>query len=173
MEVRGIAVENYIRSMDQITVPQFIENEDKILGPLTVRQFGILFVGGVLIFIVYKIFDFTLFLFSAIIITASIGTLAFLKVNGRPVHFFIFNVGQTMQRPSLRVWKRDVNRASVRALRAQKAERLLVIQHEKEDGAGHTARKSRISEQRLSEIALLVDTGGAYHADSDEKTELF
>ncbi|MBI4272456.1 PrgI family protein [Candidatus Uhrbacteria bacterium] len=160
--------------MEQITVPQFIENEDKILGPLTVRQFGILFVGGVLIFIVFKLLDFTLFVFAAIIIVATAGTLAFYKVNGRPVHFFIVNIGQTMQRPSLRVWKRNVDRASVRAIRAQEAERLKFFQAgEKEKIAGNVPKKHYVSEQRLSEIALLVDTGGAYHPDSDDKTELF
>ncbi len=156
--------------MEQITVPQFIENEDKILGPLTVRQFGILFAGGVLIFIAFKLLDFTLFLFAAIIISASAGTLAFYKVNGRPVHFFIVNVGQTMQRPSLRVWKRDVDKNTIYALRREAEEGLKAIELEK---TAKTTPKPRASEQRLSEIALLVDTGGAYRPEQDNKTELF
>ncbi len=128
--------------MEQITVPQFIENEDKILGPLTVRQFGILFVGGLLIFIAFKLLDFTLFLFTGIIIVATAGTLAFFKVNGRPVHFFIVNIGQTMQRPSLRVWKKDIDRSTVRALRAQEAQRFKIFEaEEKGKIAGGDAKK--------------------------------
>ncbi|MBI2484318.1 hypothetical protein HYV71_03995, partial [Candidatus Uhrbacteria bacterium] len=63
--------------MEQITVPQFIESEDKILGPITVRQFGILFTGGVLVFVAFKMFDFFVFLFVALLIVALAGTLAF------------------------------------------------------------------------------------------------
>ncbi len=49
--------------MAQYVVPQFITVEDKILGPITVRQFLILLVDTGLMFIFYKIFDFSLFLY--------------------------------------------------------------------------------------------------------------
>ncbi|KKS92044.1 MAG: hypothetical protein UV69_C0039G0006, partial [Parcubacteria group bacterium GW2011_GWE2_43_12] len=32
--------------MQQFVVPQFIDVEDKIIGPITVRQFIIIMVGG-------------------------------------------------------------------------------------------------------------------------------
>ena len=160
--------------MDQITVPQFIENEDKILGPITVRQFGILFIGGVLIFIAYKLFDFALFVFVALLILIVSGTLAFFKVNGRPVHYFLFNIGETMQRPSLRVWRRDVDRSTIAAVKAEQNEYIKLIKEEKDDYAeGTLARKPRASEQRLSEVALIVDTGGAYRPEHEDTTELF
>ena len=49
--------------MEQITVPQFLDVEDRIIGPITVRQFVILLVGSGLIFAAYKLSDFALFLF--------------------------------------------------------------------------------------------------------------
>ena len=48
--------------MQQFVVPQFIEVEDKILGPITVRQFLIMLIAGILIFIVYRFADTALFL---------------------------------------------------------------------------------------------------------------
>jgi len=43
--------------MQQFTVPQFIDVEDKILGPITIRQFLILLVGCIVIFISYRYGD--------------------------------------------------------------------------------------------------------------------
>lgn len=65
-------------------VPQFIEVEDKIIGPFTLRQF--IYVAGTaglcVIFFSYLPFFFA-FLFSAPIAALG-GALAFYKVNGKP-----------------------------------------------------------------------------------------
>lgn len=161
--------------MEQITVPQFIESEDKILGPITVRQFCILFVGGLLIALSFKIFDFFVFIFVALLILVLSATLAFLKINGRPVHFFIFNVIQTMRNPSVRVWKKDVRRSEIIAVHAIQREREKTVTAAKAAKSKYEAsRKEQVSEQRLSELALQVDTGGAYRPqDQEEGTELF
>ena len=44
-------------NMQQFTVPQFIDFEDKIIGPITTRQFLILMGGFVAIALCYAIFD--------------------------------------------------------------------------------------------------------------------
>jgi len=49
--------------MDQFVVPQFIDVEDKIFGPVTTRQFVILLIAGLIIFIAFKLADITLFIF--------------------------------------------------------------------------------------------------------------
>lgn len=41
----------------QFPVPQFIDIEDKIIGPFTLKQFGIIFGGGALILALFKIFQ--------------------------------------------------------------------------------------------------------------------
>jgi len=78
----------------QFPVPQFTEVEDKIIGTLTIKQFGIIFGAGVVIFLGYSasksilvaIFLFVLFGVPAL-------GLAFAKINGRPLYntigFFI------------------------------------------------------------------------------------
>ena len=48
--------------MQQFTVPQFIDVENKIIGPITARQFLILLIAAIIVAISYKIFDFSLFL---------------------------------------------------------------------------------------------------------------
>ena len=46
----------------QFTVPQFIDVEDQILGPITVRQFVIVLADGIFLAISYKLADLTLFI---------------------------------------------------------------------------------------------------------------
>jgi len=66
-------------------VPQFIEVEDKIFGPLTLKQFIYLLGGGGLSFLIYTFIG--NIVISAIFILPVVGfalTLAFYKINNKP-----------------------------------------------------------------------------------------
>jgi len=139
--------------MQQFTVPQFIDVENKIIGPITTRQFTILLAGAIIIAISYKLFDFSLFLFIGVIILALAATLAFVKINGRPFHFFILNAIQTLRRPRLRVWN---NRLTV----LTKEEKIPTIDFETAPPT-----KKFYKESRLAELSLIVDTKGRYKGD--------
>ena len=75
--------------MQQFTVPQFIDVEDKIFGPITVRQFIIILVAFMFSVIAYKLADFTLFLALTLLFFITSGIVAFLRINSRPFHYFI------------------------------------------------------------------------------------
>lgn len=139
--------------MEQITIPQFIEAEDRILGPITARQFVILLVAAGLIYIAYKTSDLTLFIIMAIIIGGSAATLAFYRVNGQPFHFFLLNIVRTASRPSLRVWKKEIRRTR----------QLAETKEEKTAAEPPPPSRPAPSSHRLLDLALIVDTGGAYH----------
>lgn len=67
-------------------VPQFIEVEDKIFGPLTLKQFIYLAGGGGLSFLVYVFLDSLLLSFIPIVIIAGVScALAFYKINKKPL----------------------------------------------------------------------------------------
>lgn len=68
----------------QFQVPQFIEVEDKIFGPLTFRQF--VYVGGGLgtAYLIWRIAPFFLAVPLIIAIVGLAVALAFMQVNGRP-----------------------------------------------------------------------------------------
>ena len=71
----------------QFPVPQFTEVEDRIIGPLTLKQFGIIFGVGMIIFLVFtssKNIPLTV-LFGVVLGLPAIG-IAFAKFNGRPVY---------------------------------------------------------------------------------------
>jgi len=66
-------------------VPQFIEVEDKIFGPLTLKQF-IYLIGGVgLSFVLWRLLPLVIALFFILPVLAGSVALAFYKVNNRPL----------------------------------------------------------------------------------------
>ncbi len=144
--------------MQQFVVPQFIDNEDKILGPITVRQFIIVMVTALILVILYRFLDFTGFILGVLVFGGFGAMLAFVKVNGRAFHYFILNVMQITLRPALRVWKQEVMmHKDADADNEKKDERVTVPK---------LVKPSQVSNSRLSELSLLVDTGGEYRPDS-------
>lgn len=139
--------------MQQFTVPQFIDVEDKIIGPITVRQFLILFAAGLLAMVFYKIFDFSLFVFSFIIEAAAAAILAFVRVNGMPFHFFLLNIIETWRKPNLRVWQPGQVREFI--YKDAKVE-------SKDTPVTPAFVPKIVTESHLSELALTVDTRGQY-----------
>ncbi|MBU1032824.1 MAG: PrgI family protein [Patescibacteria group bacterium] len=143
---------------EKFIVPQFIENEDKILGPITVRQFLLCLITVFLLFIEYKLFAFAYFIMAAILTAGIGGTFAFLKINGQPFHIFFLNFVQTALRPNLRLWNREPNEADLRESLKPKVQKL----------APPTIAKKLPHSTRLRELALTVNTGGVYQPDEEE-----
>lgn len=136
--------------MQQFVVPQFIDVETKIIGPITARQFLILLSASLLIALFYRILHFNPFLIVAAIILLVAVVFAFVKINGRPFHFFVLNIMQTVRRPSIRVWNHKV-------ILPEQLEKVIT---QKIDYNPETKKEYKSS--RLAEIALIVDTGGKY-----------
>lgn len=134
--------------------PQFIDIEPKIIGPITARQFIILVIGGGLIFICYKIFDMVVFiLISLFIIAPIILAFAFIKVNGRPFHFFLLSFIQSSRRPNLRIWKKQIIIEKEIDLKKEEIKKETVV-----------VRKT-LPLRKLSHLSLQVDTGGKYQKE--------
>lgn len=151
--------------MQQFVVPQFIDVEDKVIGPITVRQFIILLAGSGFIFAAYKLADFTLFLFEFVILIFITFTFAFIKINGRPIHYFLLNVIQTSRRPRLRLWQKIFSNAELKEFTKKKEPTL----------APKIVTKNKVRATRLAELSLIVDTGGVYQGEKEPpnvKTEL-
>lgn len=68
----------------QYQVPQFIEIEDKIFGPLTIKQFVYVAGGAGLCLIFFTLLPFYLTVVLSIPVMALSAALAFYQVNGRP-----------------------------------------------------------------------------------------
>lgn len=136
--------------MAQYVVPQFITVEDKIIGPVTVRQFVILLVDAMLVFVFYKLFDFTLFLAAALPVTGMLLILAFVEVGGRPFHFFLLSILISVKVSRVRIWQNS-------------AKKLFDIDYSANVKKEEVVMKVKnFDMSRVSELSKTVDTGGKY-----------
>ncbi len=140
--------------MRKFVVPQFIDIEDKIIGVITTRQFLIIIVTGLLVFLSFRLSEFNLFLLQAGFLLIVGGTLAFVKINGSPFHIFILNYISRLRKPGLRVWQKEL---------------LLEVKAKDDKGSAQEVfiPKQHLNATKLSELALIVDTGGIYKGEQE------
>ncbi|MFH1423413.1 MAG: PrgI family protein [Candidatus Nealsonbacteria bacterium] len=91
--------------MNQFTVPQFIEHEPKIVGPLTFKQFIFVGIAGAVCFALYFALPFFLFVMASIVIMLGGFALAFLKSGGRSLPVVLKNFFGFSLAPKMYLWK--------------------------------------------------------------------
>jgi hypothetical protein len=87
--------------------PQFIDVEDKIFGPLTIKQFIYIAGGAGLAFIAYRLLPFFLALFIILPAIALSLALAFYKVNNKPFIVVLEASLKYFLGSKLYVWKKE------------------------------------------------------------------
>ncbi len=87
-------------------VPQFIEVEDKVFGPLTVKQFIYLAGGGGLTYLIYAFIPFLFALILIPIIVVGALLLAFYKINERPFIYTLESAVKFYTGNKLYIWKK-------------------------------------------------------------------
>lgn len=90
----------------EFNVPQFIEEEDKIIGFLTLKQFFYVAGVGALLFILYFTLSFGLFIIFAIIIAPAALILVVKKYNGQPLLSLVGLWIKYQLKPKLYLWKK-------------------------------------------------------------------
>jgi hypothetical protein len=141
----------------QFLVPQFIDVEDKIIGPITTRQFILILGGLFVLFIEYSLLRFQPFLVIGIPTLLLTLVAAFAKINGMPFHFFLLNMAQTTRRPSIRIWDKGLTDAQLKQYIDQ-------VAPVTEVAPAQTSQ--RLTQSRLNRLSLIVNTGGAYRDQS-------
>ncbi len=87
-------------------VPQFIEIEDKIFGPLTWRQFLYLGGGVGMGVVLFLTTSFLIFIIIGLPLGLLAGALAFYPVNNRPFSFFLEALVGYVRGKKLYLWQR-------------------------------------------------------------------
>lgn len=143
--------------MNRFVAPQFIDVEDRIIGPITTRQFVLMIIGGIIVFAAYKILDTAGFIMVALIVVGLLVLFGFVKINGRRFHEFIKSMVDTLRRPRVRVWYKQVPLSEVTKRAGEKE-----VEEVKTD---FMPTKKRIKPKSLRELSLIVDTGGKYQSE--------
>lgn len=144
--------------MQQFVVPQFISVENKIFGPVTVRQFMILLVAGGLIFIFNRLFQLYLFALLTFLVGGAALIIAFVQVRGQTFHYFLLNFIIFSKRPALRIWNKVYTTEELNDLRKMETETV-----EKK------VEKKRATRSHMRQLSLQVNTGGYYEANDTGK----
>ena len=139
---------------NQFIVPQFIDVEDKIIGPITTKQFIMGVIIMLFMFLAFRFADTVLFVIEALFLLIFYILSAFVKINGQPFYYFVLNVIRSAKRPALRSWSRET--VVWQVVPAHADAHVLA--------AAPLIRK-KLVDQQLSSLSLLVDTGGKYRPE--------
>ena len=130
--------------MSTFQVPQFIDIEDKIIGPLSLRQFLILVGTAALVFLSFKVLEVWLWIIVGGLIGALGLALAFLKINGQNFSRVAVNFLRYMINPRLYVWQRS-------------GENKVLIKQQPKIIKKEETEKKRLSPSELGEMAKKLD----------------
>lgn len=137
-------------------VPQFIEVEDKIIGPFTFKQFVYLAGGAGLSFILFKIFPLFIAVFFIVPVILFSLALAFYKINDQPFIVAFESMLKYAIGGKLYVWKKSPPQKNAEA--AGKTD---------EDVSGLLV--PRVSEGKLKDIAWSLGVNESIYAGEEDK----
>ena len=128
----------------QYSVPQFVNIEDRIVGPFTGKQVLYLLIGGATLLIFFTFLDLVFFIIVALIVIPATLVFAFYKPKGRTVATFLMVTFNYFTIPRAYIWRREPG--AIKFKRAQKKQ------------IGSRPMKENISYNRLRELAWVLDT---------------
>lgn len=125
-------------------IPQFIDKEDKIVGPLTAKQLGWMFGAGGVMLLLWAALDTSAFIVASIPVIALFGALAFYRPNNMSLIAFIFSSVQFFFRPKMYIWKRVPD---IIAAKKASHKKIKAISHE----------EKIVNTKKIEEISKLLD----------------
>lgn len=129
----------------QFAVPQFTDVEDKLIGPLTLKQFLFLLATGGIVLFFYSLLNLSIFFFLFGVPTAILGiALTFGRFNGRPLFGYMGVFLSFVSRPQTRIFKREEPDIDISIQKAKPVENI-------------KAENAEPAESRLKKLAYLLD----------------
>ncbi|MBD3330568.1 hypothetical protein GF354_03490 [Candidatus Peregrinibacteria bacterium] len=145
-----------------VKVPQDVQREDTIIGPLTLKQLFILMFGGGIAYAIYislsRLYFIEIWLPPVAIVSAITLAFAFLKVHNLPFHLFLMYLIEYLILPKKRVWIKgsDTPAKQKMAETVKKTKAPVVEVKEKK-------------ERSLKELTEILDTRGGMDETQNKK----
>ena len=139
-------------------VPQYIDVEDKVVGPLTVKQLLWMIAAGMLTLILWAVLPKALFFILAIPEILLFLALAFYRPYGQPLIGMIFSGVMFLFGPKVYVWKRTPQK--IKATKAAENKRALDAANSKSRDRMSQEERRRLAFENLSGIAKILDSDG-------------
>jgi hypothetical protein len=143
-------------SVMRFQVPQFIEVEDKIFGPLTIKQFVYLAGGAGLSFIIYTILPFPVAILLIAAVVAFSAALAFYKINDRfPFIYIVESAFKYALGSKLYIWKKEDRK---------------VLPKEKEAvEVAKTLKVPKLSDSKLKDLTWSLDIKESMYTNKNQR----
>lgn len=130
--------------MALFNIPQFLDTEDKVVGPFTAKQLGWIAAAAGTMFLLYLLLSKTAMILLAIPVLAIFGGLAFYKPEGRPLTAYASSVVFYFMHPKMYMWKRLPDE-KVRVKKAAQKK------------SGEDPEKKQLTEDKIKEISRLLN----------------
>lgn len=147
----------------QYKVPQDVQREDTIIGPITLKQLGILGIGGFIVYAIYmslaKAYFIEIWLPPVAIVAALTLAFAFLKIYDLPFHKFLMCFLEFNLLAKKRIWIQGTATPFISSFEDKKEE------PKKEEVVQQKKQKS------LEELTHIVDTHGGSEISKEDKKE--
>ncbi len=134
-------------------VPQYVEIEDKIAFQLTAKQLGWFALGGVIIFIIWNVFNTAVFIASLIIVGITATAFALYRPHGVSLFTFLSNGFKYSLRSKQLYWNKGIEPVDV--------EKKRIIKPKKKDMSFEKKRaqkRKKETYEELEEISEILDT---------------
>jgi hypothetical protein len=140
----------------QFSVPQFIDVEDKIVGPFTGKQTIMLMLGGGVLLMAFTLFNTIFFILVACLVLPLTLGFVFYKPQGMPMSKYLGNILDFLTTEHLYVWRREPVISVYKAV-------------QKKRGGNETPLKV-VSRSRIRDLANLLDTSAAIDVPYEMET---
>lgn len=134
-------------------VPQFIDVEDKIFGPLTFKQFIYLAGGAGASVILWVFLPKIIAILLILVVVALASALAFYKVNNKPFVDLLESAFKYSLAGKLYIWKKEARPVEQRAVALPIDESVAV---------------PRISDSKLRDLAWSLDVHDSIYSDTEQ-----
>ncbi|MFA5987007.1 MAG: PrgI family protein [Parcubacteria group bacterium] len=132
-------------------VPQYIDVEDKIAGPLTWKHIGWFFGGGVLAFVAWTVLDRMTFIVVAVLLVIATALMAFYRPNGVSMVEFLGYGLRFLFQPKVYTWQREAEN-----VKAKKAKPVTIASVQKE---------KKLTTDDIAAIAQTLDSHGVERSE--------
>jgi hypothetical protein len=147
----------------QFSVPQFIDVEDKIVGPLTAKQTVYLVVGGGFLLLCFSMFEMAFFMVIFAFVAPITLAFAFYRPKGITLARYVGNVLEYFMTDHLYIWRREPEMTMFKTVQKKHAVTAEPIKY--------------VPRSRIRDLANLLDTSTAvnlpYEAQDRPDTNIF
>src|SRR6266568_1683305 len=137
-----------------INVPQYIDVEDKVAGPLTMKQLGWLIALGIILLILWNMVPFPGSIVIGFPIAIIFIALAFFKPYGQPMGSFVMYGFMYFFKPKVYVWKR--------------AQQNIINIPQKAQTTQQVVQEKHLTQDSLRDLAQLLDSEGTSYNENIE-----